>query len=132
MLTKKIVSLVSGIISLTLFTLDRIGTDKLCGGNQYTSCMQSVHSYFVIFFPIFVVFLFALITYWMREEIYQAWFRFARWWIPLSILLIFLAPEYSSNILSSVEKGSVAIAMSAIFVIVSIFIIAVKLLRPSR
>jgi len=120
---------ISTLISVSFFVLDLIGTDKLCGGRQYTECMQSAHSFLIIFVPILPTFVFSLITYWMRAEVYTTWFRFARWWVPLSMLAIFLAPEYSSNFLSPVEKGTVALFFSALFVIASLIIIVSKWYR---
>lgn len=31
------------------------------------------------------IFLFSLITYKMRDEVFRAWWRFARWWVPVII-----------------------------------------------
>ncbi len=68
----------------------------------------------------------------MREEIYRAWFKFARWWIPLSMLFILIAPEYSQDLLYPIEKGGVAFVSSSIFFIVSTIIITVKYFRSGR
>jgi hypothetical protein len=65
----------------------------------------------------------------MREEVYQAWFRFARWWIPLSMVLILISPEYSGDWMYPITKGTVAFLTSGIFIVVSVLIIFVKLLR---
>ena len=91
--------------------------------------MVIVSPYLDIFIPLF---LFSLITYKMREEVYQAWFRFVCWWIPLSVLLIFIAPEYSHDWLYPIEKGSVALLTSAIFLIVSLLIIVAKYISLRR
>jgi hypothetical protein len=82
--------------------------------------------------PILFLFLFSVITYQMREEVYQAWSRFARWWMPLSIALIFLSPEYSSDWILPIEKGSVALTTSILFVCISIIVIALKYWRLNR
>ena len=74
-----------------------------------------------------MLFILSLITYWMREEVYRAWFKFARWWIPLSMVLILISPEYSHDWMYRIEKGTVAFATSLIFVIVSLIIIITKL-----
>ena len=123
---KKSVTWISGLLALILIGFDFTGTDKLCGGAQYTECMQTLHSFFVIIIPIIPTFFFSLLTYWMREEIYRSWFRFARWWIPLSMVLIFLAPEYSGDWMYPIEKGTVAFFTSLVFVIVSIIVIIVR------
>jgi len=78
------------------------------------------------------LFFLSLITYWMRNEVYEAWFRFARWWIPLSMLAIFIAPEYSSDWMYRIEKGSVAFITSALFVAISTIIILTVQARGRR
>ena len=42
---------------------------------------------FIFLIPIFI---FSLITYKMREEVFQSWWRFARWFAPVIILVTFL------------------------------------------
>jgi len=44
---------------------------------------------FMDFIVLFPVFLFSLITYKMREEMFQAWWRFARWFVPVIIVVTF-------------------------------------------
>lgn len=132
MLKKNNLVILTGSLSILLLILDFLGTDRVCGGRQYTSCMQSWHAFFTVAFPLLVLFIFSLITYWMRDEIYRAWFKFARIWIPLSMLAIFLAPEYSNDWMFPIEKGTVALATSLIFVVVSLIIIAMKLVSSNR
>ena len=103
-----------------------IGTFKLCGGIEYGSCMDFAYGVIVNFIPIIPVLIFSLITYWMREDVYRAWFKFVRWWIPLSMLAIFLAPEYSSSVLSEIDKGTVTVITSLLFAAISLAIIAAK------
>lgn len=122
----------SGAATAILIVLNWIGTFKLCGGTEYGQCMDIVYSTIVNFIPIILFFLFSLITYWIRGDIYQAWFRFARWWIPLSMILILISPEYSHDWMYPIEKGSVAFLTSVIFAIISTLIIILKYLRQSR
>lgn len=83
----------------------------------------------LIFIPLF---LFSLITYKMRDEVYRTWLRFAYVWIPLSMGLIFLAPEYSTDWMYPVEKGSVAFLTSLLFVIISLILIIWKSITVRR
>ncbi len=68
----------------------------------------------------------------MRDEVYRAWLRFSYVWIPLSMLLIFLAPEYTSNRMFPVVKGTVAFFSSLLFVIISPILIAWKWFSSHR
>ncbi len=36
------------------------------------------------------LFLLSLITYKMRDEVFRAWWNFARWWVPVIILVTYL------------------------------------------
>lgn len=132
MISKKTLLIVSGIGTVVLLIANYVGTAQLCGGGQYTICMGNLYAVMMNFFPVIPLLLFSLITYWMREEIYQAWFRFARWWVPLSMLLILISPEYSSDWMYPVVKGTVAFLTSMIFAAVSSLIILIKHLRRSR
>lgn len=39
------------------------------------------------FAPLLFVFFFSLITYKMKEEVFRAWWNFARWWVGIIILV---------------------------------------------
>jgi hypothetical protein len=131
MMTKKNILLMSGVLSVIALSLNYIGTDVLCswfGGD--TACMRQWASFIMNFLPIFPLFFFSLLTYKMREEIYQSWFRFARWWTPLSMFLILIMPSdtggggFGPQI--SLGKGDVALVTSFFFVLISGILIAYK------
>ncbi|OGG40588.1 hypothetical protein A2118_03155 [Candidatus Kaiserbacteria bacterium GWA2_50_9] len=84
------------------------------------------------FFPVIPLFVLSLITYKMRDEVYRAWLRFAQVWVPLSMLFIFLAPEYTSDWMFPVVKGTVAFFSSLLFLIISLIIIAWKYFTTRR
>src|SRR5438105_61983 len=115
----------AGGVTVILVVFDYAGTDTLCGGKQYTGCMQNLHSFLLIFLPIIPLFILTLLV-WMRDEIYRTWFKFARWWIPLSMVLIFITPEYGQGLFDPIVKGTVAFLTSALFVVISLGIIIVK------
>lgn len=76
-----------------------------------------------IFFPLFPLFIFSLITYKMREEVLEIWWKFARIWIPVSMLAILIAPSYTHNWILPIVKGTVAFASVVLFVIISLALI---------
>lgn len=85
---------------------------------------------FVFLFPI--IFLFSLITYKMREEVFCAWFNFTKWWIPISIFLTLITPGSSGGgfgIPSIFDKEFLAFILSALFFIISLVIIVRKSLK---
>jgi hypothetical protein len=126
MITKKTLLIVSGAGTVLLLVLNWVGTFKLCGGQEYGQCMDTTYGIMINLLPILPLFLLSLITYKMRDEVYRAWLHFAYIWIPLSILAILLAPEYSSDWMFPIVKGTVAFFSSLIFVAVSLVIIAYK------
>ena len=125
-MNKKTILIVSGLITGILLVANWIGTFQLCGGREYGQCMDYSYSTMINFLPIIPLFLFSLITYKMRDEVYMAWLRFARVWIPVSMILIFLAPEYSSDWMYSIEKGPIAFFSSLLFVIIALTLIVWK------
>lgn len=119
---KKITLILSGIISVILVILNFIGTYRLCGSRGYGSCMDIFYDAIVNFLPIIPLFIFSLITYKMRDEIFQAWWKFSRVWIPLSMIAILISPSYG-NWMIPIEKGTVAFFSSIVFCIISLIII---------
>ena len=73
------------------------------------------------FLPILPLFLFSLITYKMSEVVFQDWWRFARIFVPLAMFLILITPAYTHNWMFPVVKGTVAVALSVLFVAISLF-----------
>lgn len=142
-MSKKIVFWISAIISVLLLLANFIGTYKLCGVETGGTMLSEIFSLFKIvcvdalsdimrtFLIIIPLFLFSLITYKMRDEIYKAWFKFARIWVPLSIILVLISPEYSHGLVP-IEKGTISFGMSVIFLVVSIFLIIIKFFSKPR
>ena len=141
-MSKKIVLWISGIMSLIILTSNYIGTYKLCGvGNGGVKILDTLSSIFtygctdllyntIIIFSIFIpLFLFSLITYKMRNEVFKTWIKFVYAWLPLTLILVFIAPEYVNSWLPIYEKGFVSFIMSSIFLVVSLFIIFIKYYR---
>jgi len=123
--TKKWILLGSGSLTVILLLVNWIGTFKLCGANEYGSCMDTLASTMITFFPIIPLFIFSLITYKMRKEVFNTWRIFAAVGAPLSMLAILIAPEYGNSFIP-VEKGTVALFSSLLFSIISLGIILWK------
>ena len=131
LLKRNFVLPVSFILVVIYIALDHLGTYELCG-RVYGTCMHSLHNVFIIFTPILPLFVFALITYFMREEVYKAWIRFAIPMLGISMLLTAIMPDSQGGGFGpqiSFGKPDIALLASAIFVIVSIIIIVKKYLQ---
>ena len=120
---KKNVLFASGIILAVLFGLEYVGTYALCdfiiSNGHEGNCPFVLSDIEIILSPILALFIFSLITYKMRDEIFQSWWRFARVWVPLSMIVTFFTPSYTHNWMFPIVKANVALLLSAIFIIVS-------------
>jgi len=77
-----------------------------------------------IFFFIVSFFLFFI-----RDNVFLKWVRFAAGWVVLSAIFIILAPEYSSGVVGNPTKETVSIWMGALFVILSLTLIIYESLK---
>ncbi|MCX6735762.1 MAG: hypothetical protein NTZ13_01640 [Candidatus Parcubacteria bacterium] len=86
-----------------------------------------------IFAPLAPVFLFSLITYPLREETFRSWLHFAKWWVPMSVLLVLITPDGQGGgyMPSLIDKQVVAFLTSAIFTLISLIIVIYKSIRKS-
>lgn len=119
---------------VTIFFASGYVIPFLCGQYDYT-CQDK----FEVLFPAILIFLptllFSIITYKMREEVFRAWLHFAYWWIPISLVFIYLAGGWSGGgfgIPNVLDQEFVSIIFSALFVIISLIIIAYKHLATRR
>ncbi len=77
---------------------------------------------FFLFLSFLPVFFFSLITYKMRDEVFQAWWRFARFFVPIIIIVTyFLNASHQQSGFGGVAQGAFSFAI--LFVLYAIFII---------
>ncbi len=127
MMSKKnlfIISLIGALLFLLFLFAKKLGLCVLINASC-TEAFDPIAENLSVFIPLFFL---SLITYKMRDGVYRAWIRVVYVAIPLSMLLIFLAPEYSTDWMFPIEKGTVAFFSSALFVAISLVIIAWKYL----
>lgn len=128
MLTKKRILFVAivGMVLCVVFIFSR--EFKICPAYSYSSCAGLLDSFANLILISFPLFLFSLITYKLPERVYRTWSRFALWWIPLSMLLILVVPSYDGSLVP-VDKGRTALATSLFFLIISLTIVTVRLIK---
>ena len=88
-----------------------------------------------LFFFALPLLILSLITYKMRDEVYRAWLRFAYWWIPVSLVFIYLAGGWSGGgfgIPNVLDQESVSIIFASLFVLISLLLIAWKYFTSRR
>jgi cell division protein FtsW (lipid II flippase) len=125
-MTKKIVLWASLILMFLYIVMFFLVQKYGCDESKLFFCQDSfiwiVHV--VTIFP--VIFLFSLITYKMRNEIFRAWTKFTYVWLPLTLILVFIAPEYQNSWLPIYEKSFVSFVLSSLYVLISTILIVAK------
>ena len=93
---KKIVLRVSGIGGGLFVALLLALLYGFCGSYRHI-CKEIYTPIAYLFFSFPFLFLFSLISYKMRDEVFQAWWNFARWWVPVIIVSTFLLDNASGT-----------------------------------
>ncbi|MDO8482024.1 MAG: hypothetical protein Q7S75_03000 [bacterium] len=78
--------------------------------------------------PLLPLLLLSLITYKMKDEVFRAWWNFARWWVPLIIIVTILLENAGGGGTLGMDKDFTAfilIILYSVLVIVSL----VKIVR---
>lgn len=97
---------------------------NLCG--PYRSVCKDVYEISVyLFSPLPFVFVLSLITYKMQEAVFQAWWRFAMWFVPLiMIVTYFLYSGHQQSGFGGVAQDAfyfaILVALYAIFILTSL------------
>ena len=130
---KKNTFLISVVFSAVWFIINYNGTyfwcDIIIRDGHYGHCPFILADVLDIFLVVIPFSIFSLITYPMKEEIFQSWWKFSRIWMPLSMLSILISPSYANNWMFPIEKGNVAFFLSLAFVCISVFIIINQLFK---
>src|SRR3989344_444294 len=130
LLTKKSVLATSALIFGVAIILDQIGIERSC---PTLFCLATLDVYFSISFVVIPTFLFSLITYKMREEVFRAWWNFARWFVPIIIVVTYLTnSSHQQSGFGGVAQGAFYFAI--LFVLYVIFTITslVKIILAYR
>lgn len=124
---KKNVLIVSAIGGgLFIFLLTALLVD-FCG--QYRNVCKVIYTPVAyIFFSFPFIFLLSLLTYWMKNEVFHAWWSFARWWVPVIIGVTLLLGNMGGGGTLGMNKDFTAFILIILY---SIFIITslVKIVR---
>ena len=79
------------------------------------------------------IFILSLITYKMREEVFQAWWKFARWFVPLIMLVTFLLNSQNrGGGMSATISSGFDILVIGIFYTIFIITSAVKIVQTHK
>jgi len=118
-MAKKIVFLFSILGTIVFFLLIfSCGTNNLACSykNDPIAEILQIFIAILIFMP-FISFL--------KDPVSKLWLKFVYVWVPLSMLVVFLAPVTDSSLIP-LDKSRVSLIMSALFLIISLVIIIIK------
>lgn len=123
------------LVSLALVVATRLG--GYCGVYP-ESCFASVFFDDIVFSvlePLFNISLSVVMAsfflFFTRNEVFASWFKFAKWWLPLSLILIILSPTDGSSAFfpALFSKELTSMWMGGLFVVISLLLIGVKSLQ---
>ena len=129
MISKKNLLSIS-IVGLIVFLLALFSKELgICPQADYSFCLDFSNQLAEVLIPVLALLILSAISFFFSPDVYASWFRFTRWWIPASIILIVATPEYGGGLFNPIQKGLVSIVMSGLFVFISILVILVAYLR---
>ncbi len=129
-MSKKVVLIISGI-GLILFVLSILFlTNNMCSTDVWVQCRQideSIDLISTLLLFTIPMFLFSLVTYFLREEVFRTWIRFTLWWVPLSfVIILFSSSRQSANIVGLSDQAIFGTLAFGLYVLISLIIIAWK------
>jgi hypothetical protein len=127
MTSKKIVCLAASIVPYALYSIVRnLGPDRLC---DFGLCKTFFIKYVLnLPQPLLALAVVSIIVFFFRDEIFYSWFKFAAWWVPLTIFLIIVfAPSGGSiGAVSYSMQETVSSLFPIIFIVASFGIVIWK------
>ncbi len=126
-LTKRNILLALGSLTALLLLIDRVGRVRLCGGDFFHGFCANAYFLFIDS-AIFIIptFVFCLIVYKMRDEIFWSWAKFAAWFVPVSILIISSASASGNSYVFQSDQEVLTMLLVPSFIIISLGIILWK------
>jgi hypothetical protein len=77
-----------------------------------------------LFYPAVVIAIFAVLTYFLPNQIFKTWARFAAWWTLLSLIWVSLTPHNpGADWIGVDQKPLLAFSLSVLFFAISTLII---------
>ncbi|MFZ3031639.1 MAG: hypothetical protein WA082_01245 [Candidatus Moraniibacteriota bacterium] len=131
-MTKKHILLFSGVMTLAaLLAVEEFGFCSFIGLDKCLIPLDDSKE--ILLYPFPLVLFFSLLTYKMKEEVFQAWWRFSRWFVLMIVMVTFflsVAPGQSG--FAAVAAQSFNFLILAILYIAFILISLIKIVRAYR
>lgn len=130
-MTKKNVSLFGLVGTAMLVVVTLLSLSDFCYNSEVCVLLfERFHLWgfanYIFFTPPLLIL--SIITYKLHDGIFFSWINFAKWWVPLTIILSVLAGfgEQPSYMPAMITPGTVSLLMSSIFLVISLILIAYK------
>jgi hypothetical protein len=133
-MTKKKVLLISGlgmIVGGIFLNVDKFGIcNDMYVSDGYVGCFNTAQDSIggiieLISLPLFIM---TLLLFFVHDEVFNLWFKFARIWLPLGAAIVFFASSTNGGMLGS-DQDWAAWFFSVTFLWVSVILIVYKLIR---
>ncbi len=128
---KRNVLKISSVYIVYLIILLLISTN--CHSDWCNIQEDDVFGLILFFFaPLIPVFIFSLITYRMKNEVFRSWWNFARWWAPVIIVVTLLlenANKGGGMGIGGAVSGGFDIFVISIFYIILVITSLIKITR---
>lgn len=124
-----------GIGSILLIGMQFLFASGACYSNKYCDIINNFinQDNLTIIYIMPFVFLFSLLTYKMRDEVFQAWWKFARWFVPVIVLMTWLINSQDGGSgLAGAIGGGFDIFILGIFYAVFAIVSLVKIILAYR
>lgn len=131
-LLKRSLLVISGVIMSIFFIFTYFGLDTICPylGKK---CFGLSYNFLMNFYWFVPIFLFSLITYFMRKETFYSWFKFTCFWVAFSMFLIMVSSDYDGESYVGISSKGLAIIFTHYFYfLISLAIIITKQLQYWR
>lgn len=118
-MTKKNIVIGSLLFGLIALVSGYLSDNHMCSLG-YRQCESIAYS-LVLFVPLFSL---AVIFYFGKDELFIRWAKFVKWWAPIGVLMMILAPRTSDYL--PFNKKIVFLFATGILVLISIILALYK------
>lgn len=114
MKNKMIIGIISSVLLCVAFYVNQLKSYTTDGINVFVFSFSLAFGVVLVFVSFF------------RKAVFRSWAIFATWWTFLSVLLMFLAPEYTPDFITPFDKKLTALWTAILFFLISLTIIIIK------
>lgn len=126
LVTKKNVFIFSSALAVALLFVGYF--QEKCYENAHSLCWQywdKIPDDIQVFYLMFPIFFFSLITYKLRDEVFESWMKFAKWWVLGTIVLVVITPAQDHSMIP-LDKEMISLFSTGIFTAVSLVVVVIK------